>query len=60
MESVSGELASLRDYVGSLIEEALKFEEKGNATAGTRVTKGMMVVQKRAAAIRKAVFEMKG
>jgi hypothetical protein len=57
---IAEQIAELRDFVGSLIPEAQKFEEKGNATAGTRVTTGMMKAKKLAADIRKRVFEIKG
>jgi len=52
-------MMDLRNAVDSHIADVQKFEEKDNAAAGTRVTKGMMDVKKRAQAIREAVFDRK-
>lgn len=59
MQTVLQMLMDLRNSVDSLVADAQKFDEKGNAAAGTRVTKGMMDVKKRAQAIREAVFSKK-
>ncbi len=52
--------AELRDLLGSFEKDFVKFYEKGNKSAGTRVRKHMNEMKKKAQEIRKEIQEMKG
>ena len=49
----------LKDLLSSLEEDAVKFYEKGNKAAGTRVRNGMQSIKTMAQDIRKEVQDMK-
>lgn len=49
----------LRDLVVSLEADFLKFYEKGNAAAGTRIRKSMLELKNLAQEVRKEVQELK-
>lgn len=49
----------LRDLVMSFEKDFIKFYDKGNKSAGTRVRKAMNEVKKKAQEIRKEVQEIK-
>lgn len=49
----------LRDLLGSFEKDFVKFYEKGNKSAGTRVRKHMNEMKKKAQEIRKEIQEMK-
>ncbi len=49
----------LKDLLSSLEEDAVKFYEKGNKAAGTRVRNGMQSIKMMAQDIRKEVQDMK-
>ena len=51
--------SELRELVGSFEKDFIKFYEKGNKSAGTRVRKAMNELKKKAQEIRKEVQEMK-
>ena len=52
--------SELRELVGTFEKDFIKFYEKGNKSAGTRVRKHMNELKKKAQEIRKEVQEMKG
>jgi uncharacterized coiled-coil DUF342 family protein len=52
--------SELRELVTSFEKDFIKFYEKGNKSAGTRVRKAMNELKKKAQEIRKEVQEMKG
>ena len=49
----------LRDLLGSFEKDFIKFYEKGNKSAGTRVRKHMNELRRKAQDIRKEVQEIK-
>ena len=49
----------LRDLIGTFEKDLIKFYEKGNKSAGTRVRKHMNELKRKAQEIRKEVQEMK-
>jgi hypothetical protein len=49
----------LRDLVGSFEKDFIKFYDKGNKSAGTRVRKAMNELKKKAQEIRKEVQDIK-
>ena len=49
----------LRDLLSSFEKDFIKFYEKGNKSAGTRVRKHMNEMKKKAQEIRKEIQEMK-
>lgn len=49
----------LKELLGALEEDAIKFYEKGNKAAGTRVRNGMQSIKMMAQDIRKEVQDMK-
>jgi len=49
----------LRDLLGSFEKDFVKFYEKGNKSAGTRVRKHMNELRRKAQEIRKEVQEIK-
>jgi hypothetical protein len=49
----------LRDLLGSFEKDFIKFYEKGNKSAGTRVRKEMNELKKKAQEIRKEIQEIK-
>ena len=51
--------SELREMVGTFEKDFIKFYEKGNKSAGTRVRKHMNELKKKAQEIRKEVQEMK-
>lgn len=52
-------LTDLRNLLTSLEPDFIKFFEKGNAAAGTRIRKGMQDVKKLAQDIRNEVQDLK-
>jgi len=52
-------MQELRDLVNSFEKDFIKFYEKGNKSAGTRVRKAMNELKKKAQEIRKEVQEIK-
>lgn len=52
-------LQELKDLVASFEKDFVKFYEKGNKSAGTRVRKSMNELKRKAQEIRKEVQEMK-
>ena len=52
-------LQELKDLVSSFEKDFIKFYEKGNKSAGTRVRKSMNELKKKAQEIRKEVQELK-
>ncbi len=52
-------LQELKDLVASFEKDFIKFYEKGNKSAGTRVRKSMNELKKKAQEIRKEVQELK-
>ncbi|HLX12636.1 MAG TPA: histone H1 [Bacteroidota bacterium] len=52
--------SELRELVTTFEKDFIKFYEKGNKSAGTRVRKAMNELKKKAQEIRKEVQEMKG
>jgi len=52
-------LQELKDLVGSFEKDFVKFYEKGNKSAGTRVRKHMNELKRKAQEIRKEVQERK-
>ncbi len=50
----------LRDLLNSFEKDFIKFYEKGNKSAGTRVRKEMNELKKKAQDIRKEVQQIKG
>ena len=52
-------LQELKDLVASFEKDFVKFYEKGNKSAGTRVRKNMNELKKKAQEIRKEVQEIK-
>lgn len=53
------EFEDLKTFIESLEADVNKFTEKGNSTAGTRVSVGMREVILKAKAIRSAISSMK-
>jgi len=53
-------LQELRDLLTTFEKDFIKFYEKGNKSAGTRVRKSMNELKKKAQEIRKEVQELKG
>ena len=51
--------SELREMVGTFEKDFIKFYEKGNKSAGTRVSKHMNELKKKAQEIRKEVQDMK-
>lgn len=49
----------LRDLLGTFEKDFIKFYEKGNKSAGTRVRKHMNELKRKAQEIRKEIQEMK-
>jgi hypothetical protein len=49
----------LRDLLGTFEKDFIKFYEKGNKSAGTRVRKHMNEMKRKAQEIRKEIQEMK-
>ena len=54
-----GRFMELRDLVNSFEKDFIKFYEKGNKSAGTRVRKEMNELKKKAQDIRKEIQEIK-
>jgi bifunctional DNA-binding transcriptional regulator/antitoxin component of YhaV-PrlF toxin-antitoxin module len=52
-------LQELRDLLGTFEKDFVKFYEKGNKSAGTRVRKHMNELKKKAQEIRKEIQEIK-
>ena len=52
-------IQELRDLINTFEKDFVKFYEKGNKSAGTRVRKEMNVLKKKAQDIRKEVQEIK-
>ena len=52
-------MQELRDLVNSFEKDFIKFYEKGNKSAGTRVRKAMNELKKKAQEIRKEVQDIK-
>lgn len=52
-------LTELRDLLNSFEKDFIKFYEKGNKSAGTRVRKEMNELKKKAQEIRKEIQEIK-
>jgi len=50
----------IRDLLNTFEKDFVKFYEKGNKSAGTRVRKHMNELKKKAQEIRKEIQEMKG
>jgi len=50
----------IRDLLNNFEKDFVKFYEKGNKSAGTRVRKHMNELKKKAQEIRKEIQEMKG
>ncbi|MGB5874883.1 MAG: histone H1 [Bacteroidota bacterium] len=53
-------LQELKDLVASFEKDFVKFFEKGNKSAGTRVRKHMNELKRKAQDIRKEIQEIKG
>jgi hypothetical protein len=53
------EYIKLKELVESLEKDLLKFLNKGNSSAGTRVTLGMRAVKQQADILRKEVLRIK-
>jgi hypothetical protein len=51
--------SELKELLGTFEKDFIKFYEKGNKSAGTRVRKAMNELKKKAQEIRKEVQEMK-
>ena len=51
--------SELRDLLNSFEKDFIKFYEKGNKSAGTRVRKEMNALKKKAQEIRKEIQEIK-
>lgn len=49
----------VRDLVASLEDDFVKFYEKGNKAAGTRIRKGMQELKNIAQEVRKEVLDVK-
>ena len=54
-----GRFTELRDLLNSFEKDFVKFYEKGNKSAGTRVRKEMNELKKKAQEIRKEIQEIK-
>ncbi len=52
-------LQELRDLLGTFEKDFIKFYEKGNKSAGTRVRKHMNELKRKAQEVRKEVQEIK-
>lgn len=52
-------LQELRDLINSFEKDSIKFYDKGNKSAGTRVRKAMNELKRKAQEIRKEVQEIK-
>ena len=50
-------LSQIQETLDSIQEDAIKFNEKGNKAAGTRVRKGMQTIKALAQDVRVAVSE---
>ena len=55
-----GRFTELRDLVNSFEKDFVKFYEKGNKSAGTRVRKEMNELKRKAQEVRKEIQEIKG
>lgn len=53
------EYEKIKQLVASIEEDVLKFSEKGNAAAGTRVRKGLQEVKRACQDMRDAIQSMK-
>ena len=49
----------LKNLIASIEPDVIKFYEKGNAAAGTRVRKGMQDIKRAAQAVREEIQEQK-
>lgn len=56
---MSSRLQELKDLVASFEKDFVKFYEKGNKSAGTRVRKSMNELKRKAQEIRKEVQDIK-
>ena len=58
-KSIVEMVEAVQEMISAAVEDAKKFEEKGNSAAGTRVRKAMQALKKQAQTIRIAVGEAK-
>jgi hypothetical protein len=59
MVNIKDMLLEMKQMIESLIVDAEKFQEKENNAAGSRLTKGMQLIKKKAQTLRNTVFDMR-